>query len=335
MRRTRASKPVAPSKVRLSEHFLLSDFMGCNSVYVKGYKNVFFDPDGTRLDEGKYLCDTLLEPILADFGPFSVSYGYISPSLSELIVGYQDPKMPSYHRWDKGAAADICVHGWVKRSAPVLLAHKIDEKYAYSRLITYSESPFLCVSTQISEENRPRKAFYENRYPGKPRIKPIFIKKSSNQAKRVQDGETLELEHDWRGEGYPTYHGGGIRQAQHIRTSDFTVLSDFLYSDHAVTEGIPNMPGPKISRELFEQAGEVYDFALRTLGVPRISIVRAFESFRFNDYPAFSWKDHFAMVLIPPEYVPAHELADALVGHEALSTVSCNNKGGIVTVYGR
>jgi hypothetical protein len=243
--------------------------------------------------------------------------------------------MPSYHRWDKGAAADICVHGWVKRSAPVFLAHKIDEKYAYSRLITYSESPFLCVSTQISEENRPRKAFYENRYPGKARAKPIYIKKSAIQSRRVQEGEEIVLVHDWRGAGYPTYHGGGIRQAQHVRTSDYTVLSDFLYSDHAVMNGIPNSPGAKISRELFHQAGEVYDFALRTLGTPRISIVRAFESFRFNDYPAFSWREHFAMALVPPEYIPAHELAEALSGHPAVSAVGCNNRDGTVTVRGK
>ena len=335
MPKPRAFKPIDPRIVRLSEHFLLSDFMGCNSVYTKGLKNVFVDPSGSKFLEGKHLCDTLLEPILADFGPFSVSYGYISPSLSEEIVTYQDPKMPSYHRWDKGAAADICVHGWVKRSAPVILAHKIDEKYAFSRLITYSESPFLCISTQISEENRPRKAFYENRYPGKPKTKPIFVKKSANQARRILDGKSLVLDHDWRGNGYPTYHGGGIRQAQHTRTSAFTVLSDFLYSEYATREGIPNVPGPKVSQELFIQAGELYDFVLRTLGVPRVSIVRAFESFRFNDYPAFSWKDHFALTLIPPSYVPAHELADAIVGHQLTSAVSCDNRAGTVTVYGR
>jgi len=335
MRKTRVSRTVPYHETRLSEHFLLSDFMGCNSVYVKGHKNVFFDPDGTRLEEGKYLCDTLLEPILADFGPFSVSYGYISPALSEQIVSYQDPKMPSYHRWDKGAAADICVHSWVRRNAPVFLAHKIDEKYGYSRLITYSESPFLCVSTQMSEGDRPRKAFYENRYTGKAKAKPLFVKKSSVLSRRIAEGEKLELGHDWRGAGYPTYHGGGIRQAQHVRTSRFTVLSDFLYSEHAIRTGVPNMPGPRISEELFAQAGEVYDHLLVTLGIPRVSIVRGFESFRFNDYPAFSWTEHFALELVPPSYVPPSELAEALIGHPALSAVSCDKRTGTVRAVGR
>ena len=321
--------------MRLSPHFLLSDFIGCNSVYTKGYQNPFIDPTGGKLAEGKYLCDTLLEPILADFGPFSVSYGYISPSLSEKIVTYMDPKEPSYHRWDKGAAADICVHGQVKSRAPVFLAHEIDQKYPYSRLITYSESPFLCVSTQISEENRPRKAFYENRYQGKPRGKPLFVKKSGNLARRATESSTLALEHDWRGAGYPTYHGGGIRQWQHRQCGDFCVISDFLYSSHAILAGIPNVPSAKVPTELFDEAGFAYSEALRTLGVPRLSIVRGFESFRFNDYPVFSWREHFAFEVVPPEYLSAAEVADAFQRLSVVTAVSVDNTSGRVRVLGR
>lgn len=335
MRRITRYRPISPSLVRLSDHFLLSDFMGCNSVYVKGYKNCFQDPDGSKFLEGKHLCETLLEPILADFGPLSVSYGYISPALSEQIVTYQDPKMPSYHRWDKGAAADICVHAWVKHSPPVLLAHKIDENYAYSRLITYSESPFLCVSTQISEENRPRKAFYENRFQGKSKIKPLFIKKSANAAKRVAEGQNLRLEHDWRGAGYPTYHGGGTRQWHHRRASKYSLISDYLYSDYAVATGVPNIPSSKISKELFAQAGELYDFLLKELGVPRISIVRGFESFRFNDYPAFSWEQNFALQLTPPEYLEVDALIEAAKASGLVAAVGRDNRTKHVTVLGR
>jgi hypothetical protein len=322
---------VTPSEVRLSEHFLLSDFMGCNSVYVKGLKNRFVDPTGGCLAEGEYLCDTLLEPILAHFGPLSISYGYISPELSEQIVGYQDPTKPSYHRWDKGAAADICLHLGVKKTAPVYLAHEIDENFAYSRLISYSESPFLCVSTQISEQNRPRKAFYENRYQGKPKVKPLFVKKSANPVTRTQQGKDLVLEHDWRGAGYPTHHGGGILQWHHRRASDFTMVSDFLYSDEAVWHGVRNFPGREVDPGWFEAAGEVYDSALRALGVPRLSIVKGFER---GATDMFSWAETFAFVVIPPTYVDPSDVAEAFFMGGGVSACSVDNTSRRVTVVG-
>ena len=180
-----AFKTMDPTKVRLSPHFLLSDFMGCHSVYTKGLKNHFSDGTGGKLKEARHLCETLLEPLLAEYGPMSISYGYISPELSKAIVTYQDPTQPSYHRWDKGAAADILIHSQVRKAAPIFLAHEIDEKYDYSRMITYSESPFICVATQLSEGDKPRKAFYENRYTGEKGAKPIFIKKSATAAGRA------------------------------------------------------------------------------------------------------------------------------------------------------
>lgn len=324
-----------PTKVRLSEHFLLSDFMGCNSVYTKGLKNVWYDPDGSRLAEGKHLCETILEPLLNEYGPLSISYGYISPDLSRQVVSYQDPDIPSYHRWDKGAAADVCVHAWVRRKAPIYLAHEIDCKFPYSRMITYSESPFICVASQLSEGDEPRRAFYENRYGGKKGAKPQFIKKSSNAKSREREGNTLTLEHDWKGAGYPTYHGGGIRQQQHIRTSRYSVASDFLYSTHAIRNGIANAPDIRRYGEFFKQAGETYDALLEKLDVPRLSIVRGFESFRFNDYPLFSWKEHFAIEFIPPSYLTASDVANAAIGLPHVSTVAVDNTTGIARVIGR
>ncbi|MGZ7230907.1 hypothetical protein ACXWOM_10635, partial [Streptococcus pyogenes] len=76
-------------------------------------------------------------------------YGFISPELSRKIVKYQDPDKPSHHRWDLGAAADICVHDWVQTlapgavgttGAPVHFALRHLRDLPISRLITYSES---------------------------------------------------------------------------------------------------------------------------------------------------------------------------------------------------
>lgn len=334
--RTRQTPYIDPTTVRLSDHFLLSDFMGCHSVYTKGLVNHFIDGDGAKLEEGKYLCSELLEPLLDKYGPLSIAYGYISPALSKQIVTYQDPDKPSYHRWDKGAAADICVHGWVKDKAPILLAHEIDDCFGYSRMITYSESPYICVATQVEEGDNHRKAFYENRYGGKKGAKPAFIKKSATQAGRTAQGKNLALEHDWQGAGYPTYHGGGIRQMQHIRVSRYSVVSDFLYSTSAIREGVANAPDIRKFGAVFKEAGKAYDALLKKLDVPRLSIVRGFESFRFNDYPLFSWKDHFAIDFIPPAYLTANDVAKvALTMMDRFSTVSVDNTRGVVRVIGR
>jgi hypothetical protein len=316
----------------------LSDFIGNHSVFTKGYKNLFVDPTGGKVKEAKHLCETLLEPLLQEYGPLSVSYGYISPELSKKIVSYQDPTAPSYHRWDKGAAADILLHYplQVQGYSPIEIAHRIDEQYDYSRMITYSESPFICVATQINEGDNPRKAFYENRYCGKKGAKPTYIKKSATPEGRRKQAAALFLEHDWRGAGYPTYHGGGIRQLQHIRVSKYAVASDFLYSTHAVREGIANVPDMRRDSGVFEAAGAAYDDLLKTLDTPRISIVRAFESFRFNDYPLFGWRDNFAIDFIPPSYITLDELADAaltMLGKH-FCTVAASKDTGTVRVVG-
>lgn len=328
-------KETDPTKIRLSDHFLLSDFMGCHSVFVKGYRNLLDDFTPSKLAEGRYLCETLLEPLLAEFGPMSVAYGYISPELSRKVVAYQDPDIPSYHRWDKGAAADVCVHSWVKESAPIHLAHWIDEHLGYSRMITYSESPFICLATQLDEGENFRRAFYENRYGGKKGAKPEFVKKSTNAKTRIAHGKSLALEHDWKGAGYPTYHGGGIRQMQHIRVSRYSMVSDFLYSTYAIREGIANAPDIRRYAQAFRAAGRAYDRLLEALDVPRLSIVRGFESFRFNDYPLFSWRDHFAIDFIPPAYMKPSQVAEVALSLGLFDAVGASNQNGVVRVSGR
>lgn len=329
------TRPLDPTEVRLSDHFLLSDFLGCHSVYSKGLKNIFIDPTGIRLLEGQHLCETLLEPLMNKYGPVSISYGYISPELSKKIVTYMNPNEPSYHRWDKGAAADVCIHSQIMKTSPIATAHEIDETFPYSRMITYSESPFICLATQINEGDEPRRAFYENRYLGKKGAKPQFVKKSPNKEIRIKQGKTLSLAHDWRGAGYPTYHGGGIRQLQHYRPSRYSTVSDFLFSSYAVRTGVANIPDLRLSANVFRLAGRTYDMLLESLETPRLSIVRGFESFRFNDYPLFSWKNHFAIDFKPPTYLTASDIADAALAIEYVQTVAVDNQKGIARIIGK
>lgn len=284
---------------RLSPHFLLSDFLGNHSVYSKGLKNGLDEDDPyftKKLGNLQALCDRALEPMLADYGPMSISYGFISPALSRRLVTYQDPDKPSHHRADLGAAADVCVHKWVEgcegedvsANAPATLAGQLiaddGASYPLSRLITYSESPYLCIAVSKEEASRflPRLAIYENRYTGKPKVKPTFLRYNSPAArsKFVEETRRPEFlaEHGWRGKGYPTHHGGGMRQYHHRRVSKYTMVSDWLFDLQLIADGVRNNPKLCDERVLdaFAAAGTMYDWLIDATGLTRLSIVRGY-----------------------------------------------------------
>ena len=317
-----------PRRVRLSDHFLLSDFLGNHSVYSRGYANAF-DPDDPearrKIDNAQALCEHGLEPLLRHFGPLSVSYGYISPELSRRIVKYQDPDKPSHHLWNLGAACDFCPHRWIAGDfktiidlylpgsavgSPIAFAHGVDYlEIPYSRLITYSESPYLClaISTKEVEKNQPRKAFYENRYMGVPKIKPDY-RQYPNETARARALEELQnqgLEHAWIGSGYPTYHGGGREQYQHMRVSKYTVVSDWLFDLKSISEGHKNIPSMNLDtvQDAFAAAGIVYDWMIDVWGIPRASIVGGYVShLNPNSRPRNDWrKDKIRFTVSPPE----------------------------------
>jgi hypothetical protein len=292
-----------PTKVRLSENFLLSDFLGCNSVYRYGYKNDFVGGE-SHIKEARALCNNVLEPMLAT-SRMSIGYGYLSPSLSSLTVKYQDPNKPSYHRWDAGAACDVALHE--SDTAPIYSAILIDNELPVSRVITYSESPYICVGVRKEEldSGDHRRALYENRYMGER--KPLYISYSNNPATRRKQKESINLEHDWRGAGYPTYHGGGTQQVQHVRLSRYTMLSDFLYSTDAVREGCANTP-PSRSMAKFRKAGEFIDWLLETADIRRVSIVRAYESPSWA-VGRHTWTDGIFLAVVPPAGIDTEWLA--------------------------
>ena len=323
-----------PTSIRLSDHFLLSDLMGCHSCYTKGYANVFDDKDGSKAEEGVCLAETVLEAVVA-LSPVSVSYGYISQPLAHHIVSYQDPKKKSYHQWNDGAACDIIVHNMDRGdTAPIYIARAIDSEFPVSRVITYSESPFICVATRRHEvlADRPRRAFYENRYMGHSKTKPLY---TTIPQDRDSWFANHFLKHDWRGQGYPSYHGGGVRQTHHIRTSKYTMLSDFLYSTEALTKGKKNCPtltSDWVAK--FRHVGKVYDYILDTLKVNRLSIVRAYESPVWNKTPRHLWGEDFEIDFIPPVNVDANDVADTLLNKEGIIAVSVTPKERRVCICG-
>jgi hypothetical protein len=285
---------------------MLSDCVGCDSVYRYGYANpVDWDKKSTYWKEAKLL-GVLADTLHEEYGPFSISYGYISPQLSRNIVKYMNPDVPSYHRWDDGAAMDFCFHNW--KGAPVQLSHEVDDYYDYSRMITYSESPWICIATKVAEQiaGVSRKAFYENRYEGEK--KPRFVKYSEKQATRASQKAAHELSHDWRGQGYPSYHGGGREQYHHHRVGKVSFLSDFLYDAKLVHEGGKNtlpLSGKPAYKKIMTTARDTASVITRVTQSTgrRVSVVKAY---RQGKWPYTE--------IVPAHGVDADDVADLICG---------------------
>lgn len=283
--------PYIDPLLRLSPNFLLLDFLGCESVYRQGYANLMQGEEAemaVKLRNATALCEQLLEPALEHFGGLSVSYGFISPDLSRSIVKYQDPDKPSHHRWDLGAAADIILHQHVQQEgdagAPIHAAFEIDAlQLPYSRILTYSESPCICVAVSADEVSKgaPRKAFYENRYMGKAGAKPEYIQMPTayRRGREIANLALNGLPHDWRGAGYPTYHGGGYRQHHHMRVSKHTMVSDWLKHYDYMPFGNRMIPPAHMSETLqdrFAAAGIIYDMFIEWTGARRLTIAAGY-----------------------------------------------------------
>lgn len=286
---------------RISDHFVLADFLGNHTVYSKGLPNPFVGGDTEKLrnDNLTTLCECGLETVLENWGPLSISYGYICDELSKAIVKYQDPMKPSHHRFDLGAAADIIVHDWVRDESPIALAHAIDQYgLPYSRMITYSESPYICLALSDHEVSHasPRKAFYENRYMGVKGAKPQYLQYASPQAKEKARKELASrgLPVPWEGNGYPTYHGGGTQQYHHRRVSKYTMLSDWLLDLQSIASGGKNTPAISNAAvmDAFAAAGMVYDALIDMTDVKRLSIVSGYVSrLNPNHDPENDWHE--------------------------------------------
>lgn len=329
-----------PTTIRLSDTFLLSDMMGCDSIYRRGLPNKISDADDCKIAEGKNLAEAL-DSIQYDFGPLSVTYGYVSPALSRQIVTYQNPDKPSYHRWDAGAAADIAPHAWLNReilrgkhgkngNLPVFFAQNVALKHNFSRIITYSESEIVCFGVKKEENSGNfRQAFYENRYISDQK-KPKFIKYPTNIDKFESFCDKTRLNKElqgWRGQGYPSYHGGGRKQYEHYRLNDYVLLSDFLYDADRVHSGNSNIPwvfgsnGAGNFEVILSEAASVLDTLIREFDT-RFSVVSAFK--RCFD-PRINWTKSFRMELVMPTYADIHAVAHSAEKINVVDTVNIRN----------
>jgi hypothetical protein len=194
--------------------------------------------------------------------------------------------------------------------APVYTARDIDTTHDYSRMITYSESEWICVGTRTEETSAARKAFYENRFEGDR--KPRFVKYSDNPASRERQ-KAEKVPSNWKGAGYPTYHGGGRKQFQHQRLGRYTVLSDLLYKARYVHEGRKNLPPltNKAKMKSFlktaERFASILDMIVTETG-NRLSVVSGYDHKK-------CWSQEEAYIEVVPHMADAHYIADLVCGN--------------------
>jgi len=88
--------------MRLTAHFTLAEFTRSESAKRHGVSN---EPTPEHLENIRVLCEKVLEPIRAKYGPINISSGYRSKTLNHYIGG----TLKSQHL--EGKAADIDMDG--------------------------------------------------------------------------------------------------------------------------------------------------------------------------------------------------------------------------------
>ena len=147
---------------RLSKHFILLDFMSDRAVYRScmplSFSNTWNDKHRAALAKG--LCDRLLEPLMAAYGPVSVADAFWPESIAkaswprELLMGHHqaDASRPDKHRWAGGeATVDIALYRLVdERKTGAALKKAVEDVRIIDnfrdRVISYLETEFLCVT---------------------------------------------------------------------------------------------------------------------------------------------------------------------------------------------
>lgn len=97
------------ARTRLSPNFILRDFLFCASSAARGFSNFPENPQQV-IQAGQALCEKLLEPILAEFGRFAITYGYQSRESIDVDLAKTTKAFhrhcSSPHHWDRGTFGD-------------------------------------------------------------------------------------------------------------------------------------------------------------------------------------------------------------------------------------
>lgn len=91
------------ARVRLSKNFILRDFLFSTEAAVLGLSNLPEDNEMV-IRAGKALCEKVLEPILAQFGQFAITFGYQCREAIEYGINpdkLTNPHSSNPHQWDR------------------------------------------------------------------------------------------------------------------------------------------------------------------------------------------------------------------------------------------
>lgn len=173
----------ALARTRLSQHFILRDFLFSSHAAARGASNLPEDVEKV-LNAGRDLCARILEPIRAEFGPFAITFGYLARNVLEADWSRSDRRnrrtSSNPHQWDRGtfgsksyARVDLmpfCVEdGAVAKS---LFGHWVMHNLDVDLLMQWTRSNVFCLT--IAPE--PRRVWIEWGRPsrGEPRRR-IFM----------------------------------------------------------------------------------------------------------------------------------------------------------------
>lgn len=141
-----------PQNVRVGKYFMLSDFLYSERAVQKGIPNCPEDLfDGCEVYSLRQLCAAILDPLVDQFGPTSITYGYLSPELHANLYGPKDSLglhscVPVGGKAKYAAAADVLVHA--KKDEPRDVLNWIRDNCIYDRLILYPGSSIVCTAWQ-------------------------------------------------------------------------------------------------------------------------------------------------------------------------------------------
>lgn len=145
--------------LRLSKNFLLLDFLydqstmdcvvHCGEQLSRKVASELIEGSEVVM-EGRYLCKSILDRIVEEHGPVSISAGLWFRDLPGQREAHD--KVNPVHRWSQeyGAAADVVVHSWVNRNKEPKGFKKTlpGRNIEYHRFLQYPGSEFVCLASR-------------------------------------------------------------------------------------------------------------------------------------------------------------------------------------------
>ena len=137
-----------PQDVRVGKYFMLSDFLYSEDAVMSGVVNCPPSFSCPEIDGMRGLCAAILDPVVDEFGPVSVTFAYVSPQLWRKWNGKR-AALIGLHLFRPmqggiGGAVDILVHS--QEHDPRTVLNWVRDNCVYDRLILYPGSSILCVA---------------------------------------------------------------------------------------------------------------------------------------------------------------------------------------------